>query len=151
MPPENALIGLLAASVDALQPREQHQVLGGGQVLVDRGVLAGHPEQLAHDVRLAAYVVTEHLGVPAVDRQQRGEHLQHRGLAGPVGTQDAEHLAASYLEVDVVDGALFAERLDQALGPDCGCGLVHAVESAWTWLHDGFTAPTPVRRPCSVA
>ena len=36
----------------------------------------------------------------AVHRQQGREHLQHRGLAGAVGPEDAEDLAAADLEVD---------------------------------------------------
>ena len=158
MPPENAEIGLSAASVrsncsssagrrscvprlgDALEPGEEHEVLGGGEVLVDRGVLPGHAEQLADDVRLTAYVVAEHLARAAVDRQQGGEHLEHRGLAGAVGSEDAEDLAAADLEVDVVDGALVAEGLDQALGPDCGCGLVHVPQCGRSRFQGGFTA-----------
>ena len=70
MPPENCAIGLVAASsrpncssrsgrgraglgaAEALEPAEEHQVLGGGEVLVDRGVLPGDAEELAHDVGL---------------------------------------------------------------------------------------------------
>jgi hypothetical protein len=103
-----------------LEAGEQPEVLGGGEVLVDRRVLAGDPEQLTHEVRLAADVVAEDLGMPAVDRQQRGQHLQHRGLAGAIGAEHAEDLAAAYLQVDAVDGALVAERLEQVLREDRG-------------------------------
>ena len=131
---------------DALEPREEHEVLGGGEVLVDRRVLPGHAEQLPDDVRLTADVVAEDLAATAVDRQQRGEHLQHGGLAGTVGAEDAEDLAAVDLEVDVVDRAVVSEVLDQALGPDCECGLVHGSsvgEGGYTAVSPGRAAATP--------
>ena len=62
-------------------------------------------EQLADDVGVLAHVDAEQLGAAAVHREQGGEHLQHRGLAGAVGAQHAEHLAAVHVEVDAVDGA----------------------------------------------
>ena len=113
MPPENCEIGLSAASsrpnrpsrssavvralldASALQPAEQPEVLAGGEVLVDRGVLAGDADQLAHHVRVLRDVDAEDLGAAAVHRQQGREHLQHRGLAGAVGAEDAEDLAAA--------------------------------------------------------
>ena len=113
----------------ALQASEQPQVLGRGQVIVDRCVLPGHPEQLADAMGLARDVHAEHLGVPRVDRQQRGEHPQHRRLSGPVRAEDAEDLALANLEVDPVDGAKPAERLDQPRGVNSGgCHLVASFE-----------------------
>ncbi len=71
MPPENWAICLVAASsspncveqplgglarrrpAQSLEAAEEEQVLGGGQVLVDRGVLPGDAEELADDVRVA--------------------------------------------------------------------------------------------------
>ena len=38
--------------------------------------------------------IAEDARVARVDRQQGGEHLEHGGLAGAVGSEDAEHLAA---------------------------------------------------------
>ena len=86
MPPENCEICLSPASsrpnrpsrssavdaglllVDAEQPAEQVEVLAGGEVLVDRGVLAGHADQLAHHVRVLLDVDAEDLGAAAVHR-----------------------------------------------------------------------------------
>ena len=128
-------------AVDVLETGEEQEVLGRGQVLVDGGVLPGHAEQLADDVGLPAYVVTEDLGAAAVDGEQRGEHLEHGGLAGAVGTEDAEDLAAPYLEVDVVDGAVVTEVLDQALSQDRRCGVVHGSTVGGA----GFTTVSPAR------
>ena len=43
--------------LEPLEAAEEEEVLGGGEVLVDRGVLPGDAEQLAHDVGLPAHVV----------------------------------------------------------------------------------------------
>ncbi len=64
-----------------LQAAEQPQVLGRGEVLVDRRVLAGDADQLADAVRLAGDVHAEDRRRAGVDRQQRGEHAEHRRLA----------------------------------------------------------------------
>ena len=81
------------------------------------------------------------LGLAVVDRQQGGEHPQHRGLAGAVGAEHAEDLAAADLEVDAVDRALVAEGLDQAGGGDGQVGVremchAHSVRAR------GFTPPS---------
>ena len=55
-------------AADALQAGEEDEVLGGGEQLVDRGVLAGDAEQLADDVRLAADVDAEDGRLARVDR-----------------------------------------------------------------------------------
>ena len=170
MPPEKCLIGLAAASwrsncsssraavgarlgpAEALEPAEQVEVLGGGEQLVDRGVLAGDAQQLADDVRLAAYVDPEDLRVARLQREQGGQHLHQGGLAGAVGAEHTEDLTAADLEVDAVDGAVVAEGLDQAVGGDRrqlvverGVG-VHGGHPASLRFHGGFTAVSPPDR-----
>ena len=74
MPPEYVLAGRSAASVEVepleqlggpgararaaevQQRAEQHQVLPAGQVLVDRGVLAGQADRLADPLGVADHV-----------------------------------------------------------------------------------------------
>ena len=67
---------------------------------------------------LGAHVAAEDRGLALVDVQERREHPEHRGLAGAVGAEHTEDLAASHLEVDPVDGALVAELLDEPGGAD---------------------------------
>ena len=55
------------------------------------------------DSRTTSYPAT--VAVPAVGRQQRGQHPQRRGLAGAVGPEEADDLALGDVEVDAVDGA----------------------------------------------
>ena len=130
--------------VDAQQAAEQVEVLAGRQVLVDGGVLAGDPDQLAHHMRVLLDVDAEDLGPAAVHRQQGREHLQHRGLAGAVRPEDTEDLAAADLEVDPVDGAQRAERLDQTGRPHgqlgAGGGVIRVHVPTVRVL--GFTPPS---------
>ncbi len=129
MPPENCEMGRWAASVrpncssrssrgavgplrgQSLQPAEQPEVLAARQVLVDRRVLTGDADELAHCVALVAHVVAEDPRLAAIDRQQRRQHLQHRGLAGAVRTEHAEDLTLHDGEVDRVHGVIRAEHL----------------------------------------
>ena len=94
-----------------------------GEVLVDRGVLPGHADELADHVRVSTDVDAEDAGLAAVDRQQGREHLEGRGLAGAVGAEHAEDLAATDLEVDPVDRPEVAERLDEPGGRDGQVGV----------------------------
>ena len=63
-------------------------------------------------------VVAEHVAPSRVGPQQRREDLDRRRLAGAVGPEHAVDGAQRDLQVDAVDGAGRAERLDQALGLD---------------------------------
>jgi hypothetical protein len=49
--------------------------------------------------------VREALRVARYTWTSGGEHLEHGGLAGAVGSEDAEDLAAADLQVDAVDSA----------------------------------------------
>ena len=78
---------------------------------------------------------------------ERREHAQRRGLAGPVGAEEAEDLPAADLEVDASDGldgrALRLVRLAQVGGPDHGSverdGFAHRSSSLRAML-DGTCA-----------
>jgi hypothetical protein len=134
-----------------LQPAEQPEVLAAGQVLVDRGELPGHPDQLADAVRLAGDVHPEYPGPAGVDRQQRGEHPQRGRLARPVRTEHPEDLAFAHLEIDPVDRPVPAEILHQAGRVDCGstCHVIslprseNEVVARRKLCTGGFTTATP--------
>ena len=79
----------------------------------------------ADRVGLADDVVAEHARAAGVGAQQRGEHADRRRLAGAVGAEHAVDRAARDGEVDAVDRARLAERLDEAGGLD-GRGRAHA-------------------------
>jgi hypothetical protein len=118
--------GARGGRAQPLQPAEHPQVLERREALVDRGVLAGDADQLADAVRLPGDVHPEDPGLPGVDGEQRGEHAQRGGLAGPVRTEHAEDLPLAHLEVDPVDRAEPAEILHQAGRVNSG-GVCHLI------------------------
>jgi hypothetical protein len=122
----------------ALQPAEHPQVLGGRQILVDRRVLAGDADQLADAVRFADSVHAEYPGLPGIDRQQSGEHLQGSRLPRVIRAEDAEDLALLYVKVDSVDRTEPAEGLDQAGGVNGRCSC-HSRNGKRPRLHGGIT------------
>ena len=73
-------------------------------------------DALADLARGAVHVGTGHLPQPRTRRQDAGEHLDHRGLAGAVGAEQAEDLARMHLEAGAVDGAKRAEVARQLDG-----------------------------------
>ena len=50
---------------------------------------------------------------PSVTRRDAADHPHRRGLAGAVGTEEAERLTPAHLDVDAVDGGEVAEALGQ--------------------------------------
>jgi hypothetical protein len=104
-----------------VEPPDQGQVLGAGEVLVDGRVLPGQADQPADRRGVADDVDTGDLGPPGVRPQQRGEDVHGRGLAGAVGAEQAQHRARLHLQRDAVEGAdVLAVRLDEVLGDDRG-------------------------------
>jgi hypothetical protein len=67
-------------------PKSAHhqQVFLAGEQLIDRGVLAGQPDQPAHPFRCAKHVDATHGDRSGVRLQQRGEDPHHGGLASAV-------------------------------------------------------------------
>ena len=91
------------------------QVLAAGQVLVDRGVLAGQADRLAHVAAgRGATSKPATVAPPGVGVEQRGEDAHRRGLAGAVGAEQAEHAAAGHDEVDAVERLHVAVVLDKS-------------------------------------
>ena len=70
---------------DAQQPADEHQVFGAGEVFVDRGILPGQPDELAHLVRVETTSWPRTQARALIRLQQRGEDPDRGGLAGAVG------------------------------------------------------------------
>ena len=95
------------------------QVLAAREERVERGLLEGGADRLAHVGALADDVVAGHARGARGGRQQRGEHQHGGGLAGAVGAQEAVDLAGLDAEVDPVHGADAAlELADEAVHLD---------------------------------
>jgi hypothetical protein len=102
-------VARLAARIglgDAPRSEPERDVVEGGQVLEQEVLLEHHADRAAfrRNEDLVGGVVEHDLvdaNLTAVDRQQTGECAQHGGLAGPVGTEDCEHLARLDVDVDI--------------------------------------------------
>ena len=76
----------------------EHQVLPPGGQLVGAAELAHVADALPHPLGCRGDVEPGHRGAAGVDRQQRREHAQGRGLAGAVRAEQPEDLARTDLE-----------------------------------------------------
>ena len=130
-------------AVEVGEAPDHGEVLGGGEVLVDRGVLAGEADRGADALGLVGHVDPEHACRPRVGPEQRGEHPHRRGLARAVGTEHPEDVTGLHLERHAVERVHVTEVLDQAVGQDRG---LHAVSAISGCAHSPST-PHPRRRP----
>ena len=110
------------AAAVAVEAADHGQVLEPGEVLVDRRVLAREADAGAELRGLADHVEAGHAGRAGVGGEERGEDADRRRLARAVRPEHAEHGAGSGLEVDAVERAHVAERLDEAARPSIAGG-----------------------------
>ena len=100
-----------ARIAQAVEPRDEFQVLAHRQVLIQAEALR-HVADLALDlVGVAADVVAEAGALAAIGRQQAAEHADGGGLAGAVGAEEAVDRAALHLHRQVMHDLAAAERL----------------------------------------
>ena len=97
-------------SVDA---REEVQVLAYAQVAVERELLGHVAHASAGGAGGLVQVEAGHAGTAGGRPQQAAHHLERGRLAGAVGAQQAEDLAAADAEGDLVGGREVAEPLGQ--------------------------------------
>src|SRR5690242_10515111 len=95
-----------------------------GEVEVTGQSLRNHADGAPSRIRLAAHVVAGNARHPRSDRQERGHHADKRGLARPVGAQQAESFAFIHREGNIVYGGELAIFLDDVLHGD---GFGHAI------------------------
>ena len=104
------------SSTAAVQAAHQAQVAAGAHV----GVEGRHLDEAADVLEgldlVARHLVVDHHGVAAGRVDQADDHADRRGLAGAVGPEKAEHVAAAHREVEAVDGQGVAEPLGQVVG-----------------------------------
>ena len=109
------------------QAAEHHEVLGAGEHVVDGGGLAGEADPLLDALGIADDVDAGDDGGAGVGAGEGREHVDGRRLAGAVGAEEREDLAAGDLEVETVEDDLASERLSQA--PDVDGGGCHRMAS----------------------
>src|SRR5439155_26185512 len=100
-------------AVDALELGPEIEVLVHAHLAVHRHALGQVADVLADLVGLRHHVVAGDLGDAAGGGQVAGEDAHGRGLAGAVGAEEADDLAAGDLEADTVDGQDRAEILER--------------------------------------
>ena len=93
------------------EPADGPQVLSAGEVLVDRGVLPGQADALAHRLRVVGDVEAQHLGPATVGTEDGREDAHRSGLAGTVGAEQAEDRARGDGQVDAAQGSTSPKRL----------------------------------------
>ena len=108
--------GLPAAEV--VEPADHLQVLLAGQVLVDRRVLPGQPDDLAYLLGMADDVDPGDRGPTGVGFEQRREDSYARGLARAVGPEEPEHRPLGYGQVKSVESMDVVVKLDEAFSLD---------------------------------
>src|SRR6266536_3597248 len=110
---------LQLAAADAVQAALERQVLAAGGLQVDPGALGHAADGPAHAVGPLDHVDAGHAGGAGVRAAQRGEDLDGGGLAGAVGTEQAEHCPRLHGEAEAPQGADVARiGLDQVLDLD---------------------------------
>jgi hypothetical protein len=97
---------------------DEAKVLPAREVAVDGGELACQTDARAHPVRFVGDVEAQHSRRAGVGAENRRQHSDGSGLAGPVRPEQAEHGRGWHLEVDAVEGDDVSEALLQAFDPD---------------------------------
>ena len=89
--------------------RVEVEVLLRRQVLVEGELLRHVPDPRAHGLRIAHRVMAQHPGRSRCQRDQPAEGADQRGLARPVGPEQAEDLAVAHGQAHAVDRGQPAE------------------------------------------
>jgi len=107
----------------SVQPALELEVLAAGEEVVQCRLLQRGADPPAHLRALGGHVEAGDGGASRGRREQRREHVDRRGLACAVGTQEPVDLAGLDLELDAVDRADAAFELpDEATDSDSVVG-----------------------------
>src|SRR6185503_5828795 len=102
-------LALLAAGLDHLE--HGANILFDSEAAKDRGFLRqvadAEPRALIH--RQLGHVMAVEFDGAAIGLDQSGDHVEHRGLAGAVRTQQADRLAAADIDADAAHDLTCAE------------------------------------------
>ena len=101
---------------DAMQLGHQHDVLPDREVGVGVGLFRHHAHVATGGRGMPGHVVSRHPGLPPCREEEAGEKTGGRCLAGPVGSEEAEHFAVLDREAQGVDGEPLTEPAGQARG-----------------------------------
>jgi len=94
------------------------QVFPPGELAVEGRVLENHADRAPHAVPVARDVESRHLGRSRCRLEERGQHVDGRGFAGPVRAEEAKELAGGHLERELIHGGDVTELFGQTLDSD---------------------------------
>ena len=109
----------------------QREVAAHREVEVERELLEHHADLRQRRAGLVTQVEAADLDASGIGREEPGDQLEERRLAGAVGPQQGHELAGGKGQVQRVEGGAFAIALGEALdlqhevsGPGIGtCGM----------------------------
>ena len=81
-----------------------------GQVIIDRGELAGQAYPATYRISLANEVVSEYARAPSVGAKQGREHANRDRLTGTIRAQHSVHRPGRNSSVDPIDRPSLSER-----------------------------------------
>ena len=111
--------GTRLPSGQAVEAPDHLDVLPTGQVAIDRGILPGQPDSVAHRLGLAVHVEPGDPHHALIGREQRGEDADQRGLARAVRAEQPVDDPGRDVQAQPVQRPhLTAESLDHALSGD---------------------------------
>ena len=93
------------AARDAVECAVKIHIFGGGEIVVDTGILKSDAEAFADFLGLAGGVETVDPDRAAGRAEDRGEHFDGGGFSRAVGPEEGEDLPRLHLERDGVNGA----------------------------------------------
>jgi len=131
----------LGVPADPVQARLEAQVLAAAEVAVEQRLVAEVADPAAQPPGLAGQRAAEHSHLAPARPQQRGEDPQQGRLAGAVGAEDQQRLAAAELQPDAVQRGPFAVVATQPGEPE------RRLFVCLSGLHLADSDPSPLTSP----
>src|SRR5208282_4904724 len=121
----------------------------GAELFIEGHLLGDQAEEAFGAARGFPEVVFSKRHGALVGPEQAGDHRDGGGLAGAVGAEKAEQLAARDLEGDAIHRAELAESFGQALHADHGFPFGgRVVMASALWAYDKQPSPRMSPRKC---
>jgi hypothetical protein len=94
-----------------LQATEQDQILSTREYFIESDLLSGQHDRSTYAGRLGHDVKTGDACMASVRPREGGQDVHHCGLAGPVRTQQRNHLTPANFQTHVAQGIYGTKRL----------------------------------------
>ena len=128
-----------------VQAGHEAQELRAGQLLIDEWAVGNESEPLLRTDRIGEKIHAGDGDLSVRRTQDAGDHAQRRGLAGTIGSEKAEQLAAGHFEVDRVHRGEAAVALGEPAKADH-----YRVRKTDLWAEERSGRTTPIGRRSGV-